>query len=64
MKTFSQKIVIPPDRKVTIELPDDVPTGHVIITFTVDPEPPSKNNPEKGGIAILRGLGKGHGLDG
>ena len=40
--TITQTIEIPADRRITLEVPREVPTGPVILTFT-----PKSNEPKK-----------------
>ena len=39
--TITQTVEIPADRRLTIEVPREVPTGRTIIAFTPMPEPES-----------------------
>ncbi|MCC8109848.1 MAG: DUF2281 domain-containing protein [Planctomycetes bacterium] len=59
MTTLTKDIVIPPDRKIVVELPADVPAGQATITITVEMTMPTEVHDGKNGIASLRGLGKG-----
>jgi len=42
---ITQTVEIPPDRRITLEVPREVPTGQVILTFT--PAQPISKTPEK-----------------
>ncbi len=59
MTTVTKDIVIPPDRKITLELPADCPAGQATITVIVEPPPACVKSGGKNGIAGLRGKGKG-----
>ena len=46
--TITQTVEIPADRRITLEVPREVPTGRVVLTFTpVQVVKPSANNQEK-----------------
>jgi hypothetical protein len=41
--TITQTVEIPADRRITIEVPREVPTGTTIIAFTPAPAEPTEN---------------------
>lgn len=68
MGTITKEVVVPPDRKITVELPADFPAGQAKITVTAESDPtipeqtsmrPNGQNCGKNEIAKLRGEGKG-----
>jgi hypothetical protein len=57
MSTITKDVVIPPDRRIVLELPADCPSGQAKITVIIEPDP-SEDKP-KNTIASLYGKGKG-----
>ncbi len=50
---IEQSVVIPPDRRITIQVPDDVPTGDARITVTIT------HGKKSNRVRELLGTGKG-----
>ena len=51
--TVTQTVEIPLDRRITLEVPREIPTGEVILTFTPNPAV-QKQNKERG-FGCLKG---------
>ena len=49
--TIEQTIEIPASRRITIEVPPEIPTGRTIIAFTPSPKP--GNNPRTAEEALI-----------
>ncbi len=52
MSTLVKEVIIPADRRISIELPPETPEGKAVITMTIKQE--RKNN-----VGSLFGIGKG-----
>ena len=57
MSTITKDVVIPPNRKIMLDLPDDCPAGQAKITVIVEPDL-SEDKPK---ITIASLFGKGRG---
>jgi len=51
--SITQTVEIPANRRLTIDVPRDVPTGPVILTFT--PKVTTPKSGERGGFGCLKG---------
>ena len=51
--TITQTIIIPADRRITLEVPREVPTGRTILTFTPALTPKKQRMPEQEELELI-----------
>ena len=61
--TITQTIDIPADRRITLEIPREVPTGAVVLTFTPAKTEPQKKTPISRFFGILSPNTYGNSVD-